>query len=90
MDRAYTVAEVAALRDVIENKFLYGAYRGGEGVSRSYGASEKETHVEERVRTHMLAGHTAKDLRDSEQSIAPRWPLIVTHGTDETPVSPSR
>ena len=66
MDRAYTVSEIDALRRVVENKWLYGLYRPRTGTSRSYSSSEKELAVEQRVRTHMLAGHTADDLLASE------------------------
>ena len=67
-DRRYTVAEIDALRGVVEMKFLFGTYNLLSGChnSRAYRAEEKEKAVEERVRTHMLAGHTAQDLIDSE------------------------
>lgn len=88
MDRAYTVREVDALRDVLEHKYLFGTYRSqpapvvtrewepiGGGIctaistgatSRPYREEDKARVVEEMVRTHMLAGHTADDLLDSE------------------------
>lgn len=69
IDRAYTVAEIDQLREVVENKWLWGTYRriSGAGYSRSYSGNEKTTAVEQLVRTHMLAGHTADDLLASEQ-----------------------
>ena len=74
-ERAYTVAEIDALRRCHENKFLSGYYGGprvprsdGYGRTRSYIESEKTLYVEERVRTSMMAGHTAQDLLDSDGS----------------------
>lgn len=64
--RSYTVSELDALRDVMENKYLYGSYGGpprvhGGFMSRSYREDEKVKAVEEMVRTAMIAGHTAED-----------------------------
>ena len=62
--RKYTVRELDDLRDAIEIKYLFGSYtipKNG-GSSRCYREDEKAKVVEEQVRTHMLAGHTAKDL----------------------------
>ena len=70
---SYSVAEVEALRQAVEQKYLFGAYRphrlfpGSQLVSRTYIEPEKTVVVEERVRTHMLAGHTAEDLYQSEE-----------------------
>lgn len=68
-DRAYTVSELNALRQAVENKWLWGAYRGprGNGASRPYREEEKIAAVEQMVRTHMLAGHTANDLYATEK-----------------------
>ncbi len=67
-DRSYTVAELDALRCAVERKFLYGRYAGptNGGWSRTYQEDEKVACVEQQVRTHMLAGHTAEDLLASE------------------------
>lgn len=64
MERIYTVAEIEALRQAIENKYLFGTYRGPTGnfQSQAYNETEKASVIEQRVRTHMLAGHTADDL----------------------------
>lgn len=68
MERAYTVSEIDALRQAVENKWLYGSYSlSGGGSSRSYYEAEKTRCVEELVRTHMLAGHTAEDLYATER-----------------------
>lgn len=67
-ERLYSVREIDALRLAIEHKWLfgtYGFYRGGS--SRSYREEEKAKCVEELVRTHMMAGHTAEDLYASER-----------------------
>ena len=65
MDRAYTVAEIDALRSACEQRWLFGttASRGsGTFFSRSYRESEKDNGVEEMVRTYMIAGITAADI----------------------------
>lgn len=72
--RAYTVKELDALRYVVENKWLFGAYDlmtlGGHSyTSASHYPGEKTKAVEEMVRTHMLAGHTAEDLVASERPL---------------------
>jgi hypothetical protein len=71
MDRAYTVSEIDALRDAVENKWLWGSYSGPSrdaDFSRAYKPEEKQKAVEEMVRTHMIAGHSAEDLLASERS----------------------
>lgn len=72
-ERAYTVTELDALRQVVEHKWLFGRYtpyatRPGEITlgGRWWKAEEKILSVEAMVRTHMLAGHTAEDLLASE------------------------
>lgn len=67
-ERSYTVSELDALRNAVERKWLFGSYRLGIQcrMSRSYREEEKTKAVEEIVRTHMLAGHTADDLYASE------------------------
>lgn len=71
-ERAYTVAEIEALRQAVETKWLFGSYgqfrSGCFASSRTYQGAEKEQAVEAIVRTHMLAGHTAEDLYASERS----------------------
>lgn len=69
MVRKYSVQELDALRSVVESKWLFGMYDTSNfsGFGRSYGEGEKEKAVEEMVRTHMLAGHTAEDLIASQQ-----------------------
>ncbi len=71
-ERTYTVAELDALREMVENKYLYGSYCPrcieGEGISsRAYKEADKTACVEHLVRTHMLAGHTAADLLASKR-----------------------
>lgn len=64
MSRAYTVQELDDLRRAVENKELWGTSQphGPARMSRAYSPGELERIVEERVRTHMLAGHTADDF----------------------------
>lgn len=71
-ERAYTVQEIDALRQAVDNKYLFGRYRGpaeSEDCTNSRPFMEKDRvlTVEQRVRTHMLAGHTAADLLESER-----------------------
>lgn len=71
IERAYTVSEIDALRRAIENKWLFGTYAPNFArgmMSHSYNEVDKVVSVEELVRTHMLAGHTADDLYASERS----------------------
>lgn len=67
-ERKYSVTEIDNLRKACEHKWLWGTYRpvSTRGFSRSYKEGEKTTCVEQLVRTHMLAGHTADDLYASE------------------------
>ena len=70
-DRAYTIKETDALRRVVEHKYLYGSYgRMQSGMSRTYMESDKDKHVEERVRTLMVAGITAEEILAQEKSDA--------------------
>lgn len=68
-EKKYSVSELDALRIAVEHKWLWGTYNfsAKQGFSRSYREEEKAKAVEELVRTHMLAGHTAEDLYASEQ-----------------------
>jgi hypothetical protein len=66
--RQYSVFELDHLRSVVEHKYLFGTYgvRIGNSSSRSFDEAKKAVCVEEMVRTHMIAGHTAEDLIASE------------------------
>lgn len=73
--RRYTVKEIDDLRDAHRQKLIWGRYSGTSGIdrpeggswsSRTYREDEIQAQVEERVRTSMLAGHTAKDLKASD------------------------
>ncbi len=57
--RAYTVQEIDALRLAVEVRFR-------KRLSGLWTQQEIEKQTEDRVRTHMLAGHTAEDLLASE------------------------
>jgi hypothetical protein len=62
--RAYTVAEIDALRSALEVRWVWGttAQSQTRGMSRPYYHEDKIKGVEELVRTAMLAGHTAEDI----------------------------
>ena len=75
MERAYTVKEIDALREVCRTKLIWGYYTGPQehhktrvgdvvmwSAPGSYNDAELSTKVEEMVRTFMLAGLTADDL----------------------------
>lgn len=68
-ERKYSVGELDDLRRVVENKWLFGCYNHCQQtrISRPYYADERTNAVEDMVRTHMSAGHTAEDLIASEQ-----------------------
>lgn len=68
VNRHYTVSELDDLRRVVEDRLLFGtSYNDGRGrVSRQYSKHELEKQVEEQVRTHMIAGHTAQDILDAD------------------------
>jgi hypothetical protein len=65
MSRAYTVAEIDALRQLCESKYLFGTFfpKGIGFCGRSFRESDKILAVEEMVRTYMLAGITANDIQ---------------------------
>lgn len=65
--RVYTPLELDDLRRVVSAKWLYGRYQPRPGIrSRPHGIAELAVSVEEMVRTHMMAGHTADMLVASE------------------------
>lgn len=77
--RKYTITEIEALREAVRNKFLWGRYSGprmpppdefGNSCSRpskSFRESELSAVVEDRVRTCMLAGLIADDLKANDK-----------------------
>lgn len=70
-ERSYTVAEIDALRQACDNRYIWGNANGRVAQSTgSFHPAEKAAVVEEWVRTHMLAGHTADDLK-AEDYIPP-------------------
>ena len=69
-ERKYTVAEIDALRQVAEMRYLYGTTVWGDGMSRCYMEADKTKAVEEMVRTYMMAGITAQDIIDSDNAKA--------------------
>ena len=66
--KKYSVADIDDLRRTVEQIYLWGntILTAGASVSRCYRPEEKETAVEERVRTYMLAGITGQDLRNRD------------------------
>ncbi len=91
MEKSYTVKEIDELRYAVEKRWLYGTTyhplsqtiqtdRGEVlwvGInSRDYKNDEKTIEVEQLLRTHMLAGHTAQDIYDADK------PIINAHTKD--------
>lgn len=73
-ERRYTVAEIDALRRACRDKVVWGRFSGpnlrpGQSAvsSRSFQSGEAERQAEDMVRTHMLSGHTADELRASDE-----------------------
>lgn len=67
-EKSYTVKEIDALRAACELKWLFGTTKQPiSSVSRSYNETQKTKCVEELVRTHMMAGHTAQDIYDADR-----------------------
>jgi hypothetical protein len=71
MERAYTVQEIDNLRRACEMRWLYGTTKlsPGGGFSRCYREEEKSNGVENLVRTYMIAGKTAQDIRDADNEV---------------------
>ena len=72
LERAYTVSELDKLRNAINSKLTQGYYDpfwGTVGLlcSYSYNHNTIDKVVEERCRTHMIAGHIAEDLIENEK-----------------------
>ena len=63
----YTVTEIDDLRLAVDNRYLWGNANGGSGLSRTYNSEERAKVVEEQVRTFMLAGIRAKQLREADK-----------------------
>lgn len=70
MARKYSVDEIDALRNAVNNRYLWGNAKGpfcvteggGSYSSRSFNETDRVKTVEEQVRTYMLAGITGPDL----------------------------
>lgn len=67
----YSVHDLDKLRQACGNKYIWGRYNimptTGPSWGWSYTEIDKYKCVEEMVRTHMIAGHTAEDLYASER-----------------------
>lgn len=66
-ERTYSVKQIDDLRVCCRNKYLFGHYSLSQMISTTGQEDHEITKsVEEMVRTHMMAGHTAADLVASE------------------------
>lgn len=61
--RSYTVDELDELRKAVETRMTFGTSVPEGG---NFGYNPTPTALYECVRTHMLAGHTAKDIIDAD------------------------
>lgn len=64
--RSYTVKEIDELRSVVQSKYISGHYNTIFYATTEYFNANDTKIIEELVRTWMLAGKTAEDLRNSE------------------------
>jgi hypothetical protein len=70
--REYSPHEVDALRAAVKNKFWWGRYGGpvGDATSRVSNERDSASVIEEQIRTHMFAGHTAENLTASDPVVS--------------------
>lgn len=65
--KQYSVEAIDAMRSLCRNKILFGAYVPKSNmISKAYVENELFFQIEEMVRTHMMAGNTPDDLRESK------------------------
>lgn len=66
MERAYMLKEIDDLRQLCRDKWTYGSFfpdfASGQ-IGRTWYGSERDIGTEELVRTYMLAGITAEQIR---------------------------
>lgn len=68
-ERSYTVKEIDDLRNVISDRWLFGTSNPDlHHSSRCYKEEERVHCVEDILRTHMIAGHVAQDLREADKN----------------------
>lgn len=72
-EKKYTVEEIDDLRRALRERYMWGNANGphfaevhSAVVSRSYKETEMSAVVEDQLRTFMLAGVSAQDLRDED------------------------
>ena len=70
-ERAYTVSEIDALRQVVTTRYMCGStyfskFRSSF-TSRAYKESDMYRAVEEQIRTYMTAGITANDIIEHDR-----------------------
>ena len=74
----YSVEEIDKLRRVVTERWTWGSTESTSNrVSRSYSEPERTLEVEQIVRTHMLAGHYAEDILESDRLTAQN--AIIKH-----------
>lgn len=67
--RSYTVQEIDALREAMKNRLFFGNANGETKKIHSYESRwelDQQRYLESRLRTYMLAGITAEDLKRAD------------------------
>ena len=69
-ERKYTVQEIDELRSACKKRWLFGTTEDVSGEwSRTYQEDDMTKCVEELVRTYMLAGIIADDIRERDRKV---------------------
>ena len=71
MERAYTVKEIDDLRNKVEDRMTYGTSNRSKVPPHRIWQCPDRIHVEQVVRTYMLAGITANDIRAEDEKRNP-------------------
>ena len=93
-ERRYTVREIDELREVCDMRYMWGTTvpgfdpTGGIHHSRTYRETERVTAVEQMIRTYMLAGITAKQIREEDKRLAEERITFFNASLDTMYVAP--
>ena len=93
-ERRYTVKEIDELREVCDMRYVWGTTvlgfdpTGGIHHSRTYREIERVTAVEQMIRTYMMAGITAKQIREEDKRLAEERITFFNASLDTMYVAP--
>lgn len=87
MERAYTVAEIDALRRACEDRLTFGSTYWPPGAIFRSGTPPAAETLEARVRTYMLAGIVAEDIYEQDKPNEPvnEWGAAPVDQDTSTP-----